>query len=139
MRQGRKSTLPKILAALELAPAGLTRPELQRITGLSGGTVHKFIHQLHDEGRTHIASWKTDQAGKLGGGVYQARYRLGTGEDKPKPPPLTPTEISRRFRLKAKKTGQLKELRARIAEAKRRRYWRNKPARRDYLVAAFFG
>jgi hypothetical protein len=135
----RKSNLPKIIAALELAPAGLTQTELRRITGASLGTVHTYVHQLHDAGRTHIASWKTDQAGKGGGGVYQARYKLGPGQDKPKPPPLTPSQIAKRARARARQSGELAELRARIAEAERRRYWRNKPARRDVLTAAFFG
>jgi hypothetical protein len=136
---GRKSKLPKIVEALKVAPAGLTQLELQRITGASAGTVHRYIHQLHDEGRVHIASWKTDQAGKSGGGVYQARYRLGKGENKPKPPALTPTEIKRRVRQRAKEAGELADYLATRAEEERSRYWRKKPARRDPLVSALFG
>lgn len=136
---GRKSNLPKIIEALELAPAGLTQTELKRITGVSVGTVHRYVHQLHDQGLTHIASWKTDQAGKRGGGVYQARYRLGAGQDKPKPAALTPKQIAARIRRRIIQSGQLDELRAKWAEAERRRYWSKKPARRDRLTAAFFG
>lgn len=136
---GRKTNLPKILAALEHAPAGLTQTELRRITETSLGTVHRYIHLLHDEGRVHIAAWKTDQAGKAGGGVYQARYKLGPGEDKPKPAALTPTEIKRRARARAVRIGELSEWRAKHAEGERRRYWRKKAVKPDPLVAAFFG
>jgi hypothetical protein len=136
---GRKSNLPKIVEALELAPAGLTQIELQRITGASAGTVHRYVHQLHDEGKVHIASWKTDAAGKIRGGVYQARYRMGAGEDQPKPAPLTPAQVYRRTKARVRKAGELAEWRAKRAEQERRSYWRKKPARRDVLTSAFFG
>jgi len=135
----RKTNLPKIIAALELAPAGLTQIELQRITGVSAGTVHKFVHQLHDEGLAHIAAWKTDAAGGAGGGVYQARYKLGKGEDKPKPPRLTPAAVYRRVRRRLVKAGELAEFRATHAEAQRRNYWLKKEPRRDALTSFFFG
>lgn len=138
-RMTRKSNRPKIMAALEHAPAGLTQIELQRITGASAGTIHRHIHQLHDEGAVHIASWKTETAGSIRGGVYQARYKLGRGMDRPKPPALTPAEIHKRMVARVKAAGELKELRARWAETEKRRYWRNKPVRPDALVAAFYG
>jgi hypothetical protein len=136
---GRKSNLPKIIAALELAPAGLTQLDLQRITVASAGTVHRFVHQLHDEGRAHIVSWKTDTAGKSGGGVYQARYRLGQGKDAPKPKPLTPAQVYRRVRARIRREGLLAEWRAKRAEEAKRSYWRDKPPRRDPMTTAFFG
>jgi hypothetical protein len=136
---GRKSNLPKIIEALSYAPAGLTQIQLQRITGASSGTVCRYIHQLHDEGKVHITSWKTDEAGKVRGGVYQARYRLGKGEDKPKPPALTPTEIKRRVRQRKKQEGELAEYLGKLADQERVRYWKRKPVRRDPLVSALFG
>lgn len=136
---GRKSNLPKIIEALRHAPAGLTQIELKRITGVSVGTVHRYIHQLHDEGEAYIASWKTDTAGKIRGGVYQARYRLGKGNDVPKPKALTPADIARRARARAIRAGELSEYRAKRAEAAKRAYWRKKPARHDPLLVAFFG
>jgi hypothetical protein len=136
---GRKSNLPKIIAALEDAPDGLTQLGLQRITGASAGTVHRFVHQLHDEGKAYIASWKTDTAGKKGGGIYQARYRLGKGKDKPKPPAQTHADAYRIAKRKRKKAGEVEEFRAQRAEEAKRRYWAAKQPRLDPLAVAFFG
>lgn len=132
--------LPKVLAALEHAPAGLTRGELRSVTGVCPESIRLHIRRLYDERAVHIAGWKLEQGSRSRGGVYQARYALGAGEDAPKPIPLTQKEMTRRYWAKARKNaGALAELRAQRAEAEKRRYWRAKPVRRDALVSALFG
>jgi hypothetical protein len=137
---GRNSRLPEIIAALEHAPAGLTQIELQRITGVCQASVSRHVHLLHDKGEVHIAGWKTGQTHAFGGCVYQARYKLGSAADVPKPPVLTAEEIQERYRARVRsKSGALAELRAKRAEAQKRRNWKAKPVRRDPMIAALFG
>ena len=134
---GRKSKLPLILEALQSPTAkkrGLTQGELQQRCGISMGCVNQHVHELHAKKVIHICGWKTDVGGTHGG-RFQARWRLGPGEDVPKPPPLTRAEIAKRWRDRVRASGEIEDIRAKG----RALWWRKQPPRRDPLAVALYG
>lgn len=84
-----------------LAAMPATRRQIEIRAGLPKTTVLRRVAQLHKAGWCHIGGWQGDHGSK-----FQPRFAAGQGADRPcKLKPLTPDEMQRRYREKARKTG----------------------------------
>lgn len=124
---GRRRYRQVVFDALPDTTAGIHEK-----TGLGKTTIHRWIKSLHEAGEVHISSWRRVE----GGGPFMAVYAPGAGEDAQcRLKPLTEAQKSRRYRARARKSGEWEE-RLRVQRA---RYWSQRPAARDPLISALFG
>lgn len=113
-----------VLEALPGTPA-----QIMERTGLSAGTVSRWVTDLRNAGQAHIGKWTRTR------GVFLSTIHAGPGRDAKKPKPLTSAQLTRNSRQRMRKSGEWTD---RMAKD-RARYWRKKAPKRDPLTAALFG
>jgi len=102
----RKANIDLISSALE--KKAMTIPELIRITHLSQPSVLRVVRLLQAEKLIYVAEWHQVDAGAMYRQV--AAYRLGGGEDVPKPPTQSVEERRAKNRLYKKRQAERKAL-----------------------------
>lgn len=109
-----------------------SRMQVMAKTGLSKGTVCRWIKDLHAGGLVHIVNWKRPAKGP-----FMPIYAAGAGVDAVcKLKHFTTAEKATRYRGKARNNGTWAER----TRQQRGRYWAGKAAERgDPLVNALFG
>ncbi|HEX7906842.1 MAG TPA: hypothetical protein VF534_01950 [Paraburkholderia sp.] len=126
-----RSTTATIRKALERGPC--TRAELRKRAGVSRQSVERFINEHRAE--IHICRWGK----KLANGSRPEVFKLGAGEDKPKPSPMSKSEIYKRWYEKQKR-DRPDAVAARSARDRfHRREREGKVLRRDPAAVALFG
>lgn len=73
---------------------GMTCHALMDATGLHVSVVYKYLRDMHDAGQIHVANWvRKTRCGKL-----VPAYVTGSGQDAPKPAPMSNAEKERKYR-----------------------------------------
>jgi hypothetical protein len=93
-------------------------------------TAQRYLTYLHNVGEIRIVGWPPLREGNP---RPVAAYRLGAGEDVPRPPPKTPIERAATYRAKIR--SDMDRYDSQLARDRARKF----KVRRDPLVEAMFG
>lgn len=103
-----------------------------KATGYVNSTVFRLVEQMHKDGQCHIQRYYRSKGGKP-----CAIYKAGPGKDGIcQIKPMSPAERRRRYKAKLERTGQINEVRAKLAAEARAKTLRKNG---DELVWALFG
>ena len=83
---------------LALIDGEYTTREMVDFTGLTIGTVRKYINALHKAHAVYISGWDQDDCGRY----RAAQYTIGNEVDKLRPKPASQKQKSARWRAKLK-------------------------------------
>jgi DNA-binding IclR family transcriptional regulator len=85
-----------------LAEGAVSAQDLAALTGLHIETTREFLKEMHKRKLVYIAQWdpRRNQRIKL------PMYKLGEGIDRPRPPKLSPAEVTRRYKERQKLKAQ---------------------------------